>query len=258
MPGTENGSRPGRLLVGTSGFAYPAWTPKFYPPGTRADGLLRFYGTRFPACELNNTFYQQPKEPKVRAWLAATPDDFRFATKAQRGSSLRAIATDPQGALSWLAPPLRVFGDRLGTVLFRVPKEIKRDDDRLVALLGAWPRDLRLTLEFQHPSWRIDEVLDLLRAAGAAWCTTDLDENEEPPPLDVTAPWLYLRLRRTSYAADELAMWAARVSPFLAAGHDVYVFFRHDEDGESALRALAFRDIVEATLEAERVATASP
>ena len=242
----------GRLLVGTSGFAYPDWAPKFYPPGTRADGLLRFYATRFPACELNNTFYQQPREPKVQAWLAATPPDFRFVTKAQRGGSFRAITADAPAAIGWLTPPLRLFGERLGSVLFRVPKEIQRDDDRLVALLGAWPRDLRLTMEFQHPSWRVDEVLDLLRAAGSAWCTTDLDEREDPPPLHVTAPWLYIRLRRTAYTPDELAMWAARVSPFLAAGHDVYVFFRHDEDGESALRALAFQDQVAATLAAER------
>ena len=81
----------GRLLVGTSGFAYPDWAPRFYPAGAKADALLPFYGTRFAAVELNNTFYQQPTEAKVRAWLAATPTNFRFSVKAQRGGSMRAL-----------------------------------------------------------------------------------------------------------------------------------------------------------------------
>ena len=36
----------GILRVGTSGFAYPAWAPRFYPAGTRGEGLLRHYGER--------------------------------------------------------------------------------------------------------------------------------------------------------------------------------------------------------------------
>ena len=34
----------GRLRTGTSGFAYPAWSPRFYPSGARGPDLLRHYG----------------------------------------------------------------------------------------------------------------------------------------------------------------------------------------------------------------------
>ena len=80
----------GRLLVGTSGFAYPTWSPRFYPAGVRGGELLRYYGTRLDAVELNNTFYRQPRPEQVATWLAATPDDFRFVVKAQRGRTFRA------------------------------------------------------------------------------------------------------------------------------------------------------------------------
>jgi uncharacterized protein YecE (DUF72 family) len=245
------GGQSGRLLVGTSGFAYPDWSPAFYPPGLRPDGFLRHYASQLPACELNNTYYQQPREPKVRAWLEATPEDFRFVVKAQRGGSYRAFGTDPAGSIAWLTPPYRMFGDRLGSVLFRLPKDIKRDDDRLRSLLDAWPKDLPLTVECQDPSWRVDEVLALLRSAGAGWCATETDDDPEAPPIDVTGDWLYLRLRRTSYSTEELEAWAARLSPFLAAGRDAFVFFRHDADGTSALRALQLADLVDARLTAE-------
>jgi uncharacterized protein YecE (DUF72 family) len=245
----------GRLYVGTSGFAYPAWAPKFYPTGIRGDALLRHYAGRLPACELNNTFYQQPTEAKIRAWLGATPPSFKFAVKAQRGGSIRSLVADPAASIAWLTPPYRHFGDRLGSVLFRVPGDIPRDDDRLERFLSAWPRDLPLTVECQDPSWHVDEVLGLLRAAGAAWCTTELDESAEPPPVHVTGRHLYLRLRRTVYEPAELAAWADRLAPFIDAGHDVFVFFRHDEDGVSALRAIEFRELVSRQLRADPALT---
>ena len=238
------GSVTGRLLAGTSGFAYPAWSPRFYPPGTRGDALLPYYAGRLPACELNNTFYQQPTEGKIRAWLDATPADFRFAVKAQRGGSIRALVADPGSTLEWMLPPYRSFGERLGAVLFRIPGDITRDDDRLRRLLDGWPRDVPLVVECQDPTWHVDEVLGLLRGAGATWCTTELDEDAEPPPVHVTGERLYLRLRRTAYDRDELVAWAKRIVPFIAAGHDVFVFFRHDADGTSALRAVEFQGLV--------------
>jgi uncharacterized protein YecE (DUF72 family) len=239
------GGGPGRLLVGTSGFAYKDWGPRFYPPGLRGDGLLHHYGTRLPACELNNTFYQQPSEERIRAWLEATPSDFRFVVKAQRGGSLRALYADPEATLAWLIAPYRHFGERLGSVLFRIPANIPRDDTRLAAMLRVWPRDVPLTVEAQDPSWAVDETFAALSAAGAAWCATDLDDAEQPD-IRLTGPWLYLRLRRTVYDEAALDEWSARLVPFLEAGHDAFVFFRHDDDGTSALRALALAERVEA------------
>ena len=230
----------GRLLVGTSGFAYPDWAPRFYPAGTRAEGLLREYSARLPAVELNNTFYQQPRPERVAAWLAATPSHFRFVVKAQRGGSLRAFGSAAAATVAWLTGPYRAFGDRFGCVLYRVPKEIARDDERLAALLTVWPADLPLTVEFQHPSWHTDEVFGLLATQGAALCATDLDEAG-PPDLRRTADHIYLRLRRTTYTDHELSAWADRLEAFIADSIDCYVFLRHDESGESALRAMALR-----------------
>jgi uncharacterized protein YecE (DUF72 family) len=221
----------GRLFVGTSGFAYPDWSPRFYPKGLRGDALLAHYATRLPAVELNNTFYQSPKESKVAAWLAATPPDFRFSVKAQRGGSWRAMSGSPDAGLPWLTDPYRLFGDRLGTVLFRVPDTMRRDDERLAALLAAWPRDLALTVEANDPSWAADETIALLRGAGAVLCATEGPDDPDPPTLRRTGPFLYLRLRRHDYTDGELRAWRDRLEPFLAAGDDAYVFFRHDETG---------------------------
>ena len=60
----------------------------------------------------------------------------------------------------------------------------------------------------------------------------------------MTAPFIYLRLRRSSYSEAELEEWAARIEPFLADGLDAFVFFRHDEDGQSPLRAERLRALL--------------
>jgi uncharacterized protein YecE (DUF72 family) len=230
--------------VGTSGFAYPDWAPRFYPAGLRAAGLLPHYATRLPAVELNNTFYQQPSPAKVASWLDATPAAFRFVVKAQRGGSWRAIRVpDPAEPVAWLTTPYRAFGERLGCVLFRVDASVTRDDEALGRLLEAWPRDIPIALELQHPSWEMDEVHAILRGAGAALVATDHDEADEPPLRRIGA-FLYLRLRRSVITGADVERWAERLRPFLDDGLDAYVFFRHDEDGASALRAERLRDLL--------------
>lgn len=230
--------------MGTSGFAYPGWSPRFYPAGIKGDALLAHYASRLRAVELNNTFYQSPSESKVATWLAATPPDFRFSVKAQRGGSWRAMNGAPERGLPWLTDPYRRFGDRLGTVLFRVPDNVRRDDERLAAMLAAWPRDLPLTIEFADPTWDADEISALLRDAGAVLCATEGPDEPAPPTLRRTGPFLYVRLRRHDYTIKELETWRDRLRPFLAAGDDAFVFFRHDEAGRGAELALELQALL--------------
>jgi len=249
--------------VGTSGFAYPDWAPLFYPAGLPAKDLLSHYAGRLPAVELNNTFYQQPKPDKISAWLAATPPDFRFVVKAQRGGSMRALAARPtQGTASrdpaedaqqrsedrlrsqqaaaetveWLTAPYRLFGERLGAVLYRVPENMHRDLEKLRLLLEAWPVDMPLVVEMQNAEWQVDEVFRLLSGHSATLCATDLDDRDAPD-LRLTGRSIYLRLRRTAYSEADLADWASRLSAFLDSGTDCFCFFRHDAHGTSALNA---------------------
>lgn len=248
---TSDTTRPrGRVLAGTSGFAYAGWAPRFYPADLRDRERLSHYAARLPACELNNTFYARPTNERIRAWCGSVPEAFRFVVKAQRGASVRAMYGDPGESIPWLTESLSTFGDRLGAVLFRVPGAVARDDGRLGGMLGVWPREIPLVLEAQHASWQVDETFAALRAAGAVLCATDVDEHEGAPDIRRTGPFLYLRLRRATYDEAALDAWARRLVPFIEDGMDAYVLFRHDEDGTTALQAEGFAARVERIIDA--------
>jgi uncharacterized protein YecE (DUF72 family) len=232
-------SRSGRLYVGTSGFSYPSWVPRFYAPGKASRKLLVAYAARLPAVELNNTFYRRPAPEQVAKWLRETPDTFRFCPKAQRGTAWRAWSgQDPAESFAWLTESFGDFGTRLGCVLLSGRGSLERDDDALERVLRAWPGALRLALELPHPSWAATPLAERIGAAGVALVATDWDDRDEPE-LELAGAFLYLRLRRTAYSPAAIERWAARIESRLATGMDAFVFFRHDDDGQMALNAEA-------------------
>ena len=60
-----------RAFVGTSGWSYATWRPKFYPEGMKAKDFLRFYAERFGTIEINYTFNHLPTEKNIAEWTAA-------------------------------------------------------------------------------------------------------------------------------------------------------------------------------------------
>ena len=229
----------GQLLVGTSGFAYPSWIPRFYAPGKASRKLLAAYSARLPSVELNNTFYRRPDPAAVERWRALTPPGFRFCPKAQKSVTWRVWTPDAVGeAMTWLSDAVEPFGEQLGCVLLAAPGMRQRDDAALARLLEARPAGLPMAISLPHPSWADDEVYADLAAHGVVLVASDRDGSDEPD-LRRIGPFLYLRLRRAEYAEADLERWARRLEPFLADGVDCYVFFRHDDDGGSAVQAEA-------------------
>ena len=82
----------------------------------------------------------------------------------------------------------------------------------------------------------IRQAATILREGGAALVATDVDDADEPPLRRIGA-FLYLRLRRTVLTDTDVTAWSERLRPFVDDGMDTYVFFRHDHDGASAVRA---------------------
>jgi len=215
-----------RILVGTSGWSYKEWKGSFYPADLPADDMLRYYGTRLPAVEINNSFYRIPKEKVLLEWAEQVPAAFRFVLKASRRITHINRLSAADDSLDYFLRTVNVLGDRLGPTLFQCPPSLKKDIARLREFLARVPRTWHAALEFRHASWFDDEVYDALRAHDVALVA--VDEDEESWPLVPTASWGYLRLRRSGYGDGDLAAWADRIrgQPW----QEAYAFLKHEED----------------------------
>jgi uncharacterized protein YecE (DUF72 family) len=233
----------GMLYLGTSGFAYDGWKHGvFYPEGLKNREMLSYYAIRFPSVEINYTFRRFPTEKTLTTWREQTPEHFRFTLKAnQRITHSKRLADADDDVRDFLGVA-RALGDRLGTVLYQCPPSLKYDRGLIEAFVGYLPPQPRAAMEFRHPSWR--DARDLLLEQGVAWCVAETDE-QDPGPDDLSwEPFGFLRLRKTEYSDEELKAWAERIAPALEAGHDVYCYFKHEDEGASPKMANRLTDAV--------------
>ncbi|MGZ3436054.1 MAG: DUF72 domain-containing protein, partial [Gemmatimonadaceae bacterium] len=148
-----------KILAGTSGYAFKEWKGKFYPADLKDDGFLGYYASKFPAVEINNTFYRLPRENVLREWAAQVPETFTFALKAsQRITHHARLKEQSADLLDFLLKNTAVLGDRLGPILFQLPPNLKMDLSRFRGFLGLLPPDRRYVFEFRHESWFDEEV----------------------------------------------------------------------------------------------------
>ena len=226
-----------RLLAGASGYSFKEWKGTFYPQDLKPDGMLAYYAERLPTVEINNTFYRMPAAKMLETWAATTPDHCRFAIKAPRRIThiARLKVDSAADSVAFLYKILATLDHKRGPVLFQLPPNLKKDLPRLTAFLALLPTEHCAAFEFREPSWFADDVYDALRAAGAALCLSEREDNA-PPPLVETAPWGYVRLRLETYADDELRRWAARLAA--TSWKRVHVYFMHEPTAPAYAQAL--------------------
>jgi uncharacterized protein YecE (DUF72 family) len=215
-----------RVLAGTSGWSFKEWKGAFYPKGLADDAMLAHYASRFPAVEVNNTFYRMPKEKVMLEWADQVPPNFRFAIKASQRITHKSRLADAGSDLEYFMRVCSALGDRRGPSLFQLPPNMKKDLPRLEAFLQLIPRRWQATFEFRHPTWFDDSVYQALRAHDCALCLAEQDDFETPTV--ATADWGYVRLHRTAYDQPALAAQAARIRA--QPWQEAFVFFKHDGD----------------------------
>jgi len=219
--------------VGCSGWNYREWRGPFYPSGLPTHEWLEAYSQRFDTVEVNSTFYRLASREAVSNWVAQTPPGLIFAVKASRYlTHVKRLARMDEGVARFYEPlePL-MQAQRLGPVLWQLPENFPRDDERLAHALAELPPG-RHAFEFRNASWFTGAVYRILREHGAALVIGD--HPQRPFQTDVrTAPWRYVRLhygsrgRRGNYSHSELETWAGRIGAWRRRD-ETFVYFNND------------------------------
>jgi len=260
------------IHIGTSGWSYPSgygkWNGIFYPRRWSGDELA-YYAERFPAVEVNSSFYRLPGVPTVRSWIERTPAGFRFTVKLYRkfthpefyareeGQSPEITDADMaamRGALDVLAEH-----DRLGALLVQYPDFFFRNEENLAALartLGRF-REYPLAVELRNQSWQHAEAREVLATYGAA--VARIDEpffnnlEMESPPEEPLRYWRFhgrnageWRRRGAGahrydylYTPDEVDELADLIARHIHPDRPTFIFFNNHPGGQAAANAVS-------------------
>lgn len=238
-----------QIHVGTSGYGYKEWKGIFYPEKISPKEMLHFYGERLNAVEINYTFYHMPTERVLAPWAEQVPDDFAFALKAPQVITHLKQLRNVGEETDYFFRTLSVLGRKLGPALFQFPKSFHSNKNRsaLEEFLPLIPGNVQCAFDFRSSTWLDAGIADLLRDRGCSLCIEDTDEH----PVDEiigTAPWGYLRLRRSAYTEADLAQWLERI--VAQEWERVFVFFKHEEEATRPVMgpemALRFRELADA------------
>lgn len=235
------------MRIGCSGWQYRDWRDAFYPRRTPATRWLEHYATVFDTVEVNATFYRLAKRTAVEHWVEQTPPGFIFALKASRYLTHMKRLTDMGQGVQRLYEPLEplVTSKKLGPMLWQLPENFHRNDERLASALAGLPEG-RHAFEFRHESWFSPDVYALLREHNVGFVIAHSAGFEHPRDV-VTADFTYLRFhygergRRGNYSATELGEWAERVAAFMQRSVDVYAYFNNDWEAFAPRNAAGLR-----------------
>ncbi|WP_220388034.1 DUF72 domain-containing protein [Ornithinimicrobium cerasi] len=250
------------VRIGISGWRYRPWRGVFYPPGLVQRRELEYAASRLRTVEVNGSFYSLQRPASYERWAAATPEDFVFSVKGPRFiTHMLRLRRSRVPLANFFASGVLALGDRLGPVLWQLPRRHGYDAAQLAEFFALLPRSTGAALELarEHDdkvegrTWLepvqdrpLEHVLevrgegfegnpeyeDLLRDNGIGNVVADTAGLW--PYLDaVTSGVVYVRLHGdtelyvSGYSDEALEVWAERVRTWSRVA-DVYVYFDND------------------------------
>lgn len=235
-----------KVWLGTTAWAFDTWVGSFYPPKTKSGDYLTEYARRFPAVEVDSTFYAIPRESAVAGWARKTPDSFLLCPKFPQLITHEKRLTDAELETEVFLHTMRLLGPKLGPLVLQFDYTFHADQqDNLLAYLDALPNDLRYGVEVRHRGWLKEPFYAALRERNVALVMSDLYYM---PRITVqTADFAYIRLlgdRRkipgdmgelVQDRGEDLAWWRDQVVALREEGAEVFVFINNKYEGNSPM-----------------------
>jgi len=216
--------------IGCAGWAIPKVHKSEFP----ADGShLQRYAARFPAVEINSSFYKPHRPATYSRWAASVPDDFRFSAKVPRMITHKQRLSDVAALLDTFFAEVTCLGSKLGCLLVQLPPSLVYD----APTVESFFEDFRsryggaVVLEPRHASWFTPDVgsrLYALRIGQVAADPAVVPEAAEP------AGWpeiVYVRLHGSpevyysNYDEAYLDRLAARMRTYATRAREVWCVF---------------------------------
>lgn len=238
--------------IGTSGWSYSGWLGNFYPEKIKSNLVLPYYAKYLDSVELNNSFYQIPKEKNIKTWVEITPTHFIFSCKANRYITHMKKLEDVDDSLKRLLKAFSNFEEKLGPILFQFPPYWQIDIPRLKKFIEQLPKQFLYTFEFRHKNWFCDELYELLYKNEMTLCFYDHKRYRSPEI--VTGKFIYIRMHgpheeayKGAYEESTLQEYAQKLIHWKREGKAIYCYFDNDEKANAPKDAQRLQQLVNKT-----------
>lgn len=252
--------KPGKILIGTSGWVYKAWHKKFYPP--KEKNFLKYYSEHFLTVEINNSFYKIPTKEVFKKWHEESSDSFTFSVKLNRYITHIARFEETYDTTEKFLKNCSELKEKLGPILVQLPPFFPFKPERLESffkdtkeILGEMGIKVRFALEPRHWSWfkkeNIAKTLKILKKYNATPVYAHSDKFLDYEP-DIVLPlkFVYIRLHgpkkftASQYRAELLKPWAEKIKKWSEEGKDVYLYFNNDIHGYAIDDSKILKDLL--------------
>ncbi len=262
--------RKNTILVGTSGYSYQDWKGPFYPEKLADRDMLAFYARRFPAVEVNFTYYRLPTARTIAGMVRKAPG-MSFAVKltgdiTHEGKLTKDLVADFRRGVAPMAD-----AGVLGCLLAQFPWRVKYSPEAFAFLkkIAGALGDLNVVAEFRNASWAADEPYAELKRLKFGFCNVDEPHLKGlmPATAVATSDVGYFRFHGRNakkwwrhgeagerydylYTKEELADWVPRVKEVAAKTAKTYVFMNNHPLGKAVTNAEMMMDMLGVAFEA--------
>lgn len=233
----------GGVRIGCAGWSLPrAEQERFAAEGSH----LERYASRFPAVEINSSFYRPHRPATYARWRDSVPESFRFSVKLPKAITHTLRLRDAAAPLAAFLVEAGSLGEKLGSLLAQLPPSLQFEAETARAFFATLTSltSVPVACEPRHASWFTMEAGEVLAGYGVARVAADPARVPEAARPGGAPESVYHRLHGSpriyysDYSAEYLDDLAARIRRDAEAGRDVWCIFDNTASGAATGNAL--------------------
>lgn len=217
------------------------WRGKVYPDKDPMRTWPAHYGKQFSSLEFNATHYRIYSPEKMAQWADQMPEGFIFCPKFPAIISHYRRFSNCEGPTDDFIEGLLALGDNLGPAFLQLPPHYApKHSEKLIAYLRAWPRELKMSIEFRHPAWFeggdvAETVWQEISELGIGAVISDTATRRDALHMRLTAPFLLVRFGGyDGQSSDEVRLkkWAEKIPELAKKGLESFHLLVHTTNSE--------------------------
>jgi uncharacterized protein YecE (DUF72 family) len=240
------------FYIGCAGWNVPREAAARFP---EAGSHLQRYSCRFPAVEINSSFYRPHRRKTYEKWASSVPADFRFSVKVPKSVTHQQRLQEPDELLPRFLDEVGGLGEKIGCLLVQLPPSLTLDFPTAANFFSSLGRHLQhlwlsatmpaVVCEPRHSSWFTAAATELLLSYDVSRVIADpvsVPEGDKPAGYpDVVYYRLHgsPRMYYSHYDDAYLAALAISLKQHFHAGRKSWCIFDNTALGAATSNALS-------------------